>query len=85
MRSRRQIRLARQATHETGPARRRAKLLANSDLILTAEAISMNQMAFISAYITDGDIDNIEEALLHNDSLCAMLLEIRHRHSLGLR
>lgn len=42
----------------------------------------MNQMAFISSYLTNGDIINIEEALLSNDSLCAILLEVRRRHNL---
>jgi len=49
------------------------------ELATWAEAFSMNQNHYISRFITTSDPEMIDEALLHNDSLCAMLLELRDR------
>lgn len=80
--ARRKNRLLRQQFHADSPARRRAQRLSQAELAQWAEAVSMNMNYWVSHYLNKPDGVCLEEALQHNDILCAVLLEMQARHRL---
>lgn len=70
--------------HRDSPTRRRASGRSTVELMSWAEATAMNMNYWVEQTMTKGNIDAVNEALLHNDALCALLLEIRTRMQIGV-
>lgn len=62
-----------------GRARDRAAKLTNDDLITWAETTTMNIGASVAAYRNSGNPDHLHEALIMNESLHGMLIEMVER------
>lgn len=64
-----------------GRARDRASKLSNQDLVAWAESVEMNLGHAIAVGLRQGDETAIHEALVMNESLHGMLLELAERLS----